>query len=368
MSAIYTNPIVLDPLNFTPLARTPWGGQKIIERYKSAIPGVQELEDKRVGESWEFSCDPDFPSKTLDGQYEILELVRQYPTEILSQQLLRQGSVSCEILVKLLNAASPLSLQVHPQDDDPYLLPHECGKPESWLILDVEPGAGLYLGFSQAISREELARRLKKGDDAKDLLQFVPVKKGDYFEIEPGVPHAIGAGVTLLEPQRIVFGKSGKTYRLWDWGRKYDSQGQLDPEHGKARELHLDEALRLVDSTKQVGLEWVNGRRRQAVTSQLSSGLMLAEYPANAYYQVRSLHGAKDEVFKIRADHGYAIILVLQGRCRLQGSGTHQASLETGYSALIPDQCWPLSVEVLDDQTDVYVIQPAATMISISID
>ena len=47
------------------------------------------------------------------------------------------------------------------------------------------------------------------------------VKPGDYFEIEPGVTHAIGPGVTLLEPQRIIKGQSGKTYRLWDWGRKY---------------------------------------------------------------------------------------------------------------------------------------------------
>ena len=83
---------------------------------------------------------------------------------------------------------------------------------------------GLYIGFDNAISKEKLESLLRDGDKAKATLKFVEVKAGDYFEIEPGVTHAIGPGVTLLEPQRIIKGQSGKTYRLWDWGRKYDER------------------------------------------------------------------------------------------------------------------------------------------------
>src|SRR5262249_40973462 len=141
----------------------------------------------------------------------------------------------------------------------------ESGKPESWLILSAEPGAGIYLGFSKAFAKAELFSILAdplRTSELKDLLQFVPVAENDYFEIAPGVPHAIGAGVTLVEPQRVAPGKSGQTFRLWDWDRRYDEKGQLDPIKGKARELHVAQCKHLVDPMQQCGLDFVSKLRR----------------------------------------------------------------------------------------------------------
>lgn len=365
MAAAFRNPIILDPMNFTPLVRTPWAGTRIVEHYKKDLAEIDKLSDKHVGESWEFSCDPDFPSLTLEERQLLPDLVRQFPREILSEELYSNGVAHCEILVKLLHAASPLSLQVHPQDDDPHLTAKECGKPESWLVLDAEPGAGLYLGFAKSLSLEQLALALQDGDSAKELLQFIEVKKGDYFEIEPGVPHAIGPGVTLLEPQRILFGKSGKTYRMWDWGRKYDKFGQPDPIHGKARSLHLEEALRLVDPMTQVGLDWVKSLQRKAKVWSKGQALQIFEYPCNAYYQVRYAEGQQSERLQVKADHGYGIIIVLQGQLRIKGQGAQASLLKAGYTALIPHEAWPLDILLEGPNNEFCLVQPAATQIEI---
>ncbi|RYZ58792.1 MAG: hypothetical protein EOP07_05980, partial [Proteobacteria bacterium] len=196
----------LTPNLFTPLSRTPWGGNEIARNYKQSW--VKDPNATAIGESWEVSCDPAFPSQVIGFDKSLADLISAEPERMLSPTYFKNYGASCEILLKLVNAASPLSLQVHPTDDDPYLKANECGKPESWLVLHAEPGSGLYLGFSKAISSEKLAKLLYADQDIKPYLQFVPVKEGDYFEIDPGVIHAIGAGVTLLEPQRIRSGKA----------------------------------------------------------------------------------------------------------------------------------------------------------------
>ena len=145
LSSFLSRPILLAADNFTPLERTPWAGDKIGKNFKSNL--VSGASGKLIGESWEFSCDPAFPSRLADSDVYLGDLVKQYPVECLGAR--SQGEAGfCEVLVKLLNANKPLSLQVHPDDDDPVLKDHECGKPESWLVLDAEPGAGIYLGFS----------------------------------------------------------------------------------------------------------------------------------------------------------------------------------------------------------------------------
>ena len=306
------HPILLTSNNFTPLTRTPWGGKVIAESYKKRVH--PECNGQSIGESWEFSCDPAFPSRVLATGETLLEVVGKWPEAILSRQ---GGSFtndpSCEILVKLLDAAEPLSLQVHPADNDPNLKPGECGKPESWLVLKAAEGAGIYLGFSKSISRTELRRALLDGAAAKELLHFVPVKAGDYFEIEPGVPHAIGGGVTLLEPQRILTGKAGKTFRLWDWGRRYNAKGQLDMEDGRPRELHIEESLPLVDPERQVGEAFVRTLRRQPTVKALSGGILVREFPSGPYYKtvLCSLPPAANLTISISG--GYGALLPLEG-------------------------------------------------------
>jgi mannose-6-phosphate isomerase len=144
--------------------------------------------------------------------------------------------------VKLLDAAEPLSVQVHPHDADPALAADESGKPEAWVVLDADPGAGLFLGFKDGVGRDEVASALALGGRIDELMNFVPVAVGEAYVIDAGTAHAIGAGVTLLEPQLVRPGRRGLTYRFWDWNRRYDEAGCASP-HGVPRPLHVERSL-----------------------------------------------------------------------------------------------------------------------------
>lgn len=327
----FTKPLLLRPDNFTPLTRTPWGGKVIAANYKERL--VPASKGLRIGESWEFSCDPDFPSRLSDIPLTLPEVVQSFNNQVFGAAGPKK---TCEILVKLLNSEEPLSVQVHPGDNDADLKPDECGKPESWYVLQAQPGAGIYLGFSRSLSRAALRAGLT-GGGGKELLQFVPVKVGDYFEIEPGVPHCIGPGITLLEPQRIIEGKSGKTYRLWDFDRLYNKDGVVDALSGKPRQLHLEEGLKLVNPEQQTGSTWVNTLRRIPTVQQLAPGIAASVFPANDWYRTIVIRADQAGSFKLNIKHGYASVTTLAGNFASEG-----VALPVGQSALIAAVAMPL--------------------------
>ena len=235
-------PVLLAVDNLTPPSRTPWGGRRIVDHYKQGLVSVPAAAP--VGESWEMSVEPSFPSRCADNQELLADRIARDPDHWLGQE--EAGAVGqTPLLVKLLNAADALSLQVHPRDDDPGLAPHESGKPEAWVILDAEPSARLYIGFRRDVAREDVAERLVGQGSLVDLMNVVPVRAGDAFQIPAGMPHAIGAGLTLLEPQLVRPGRIGVTYRYWDWNRRY-LNGRPDP-GGQARELHVERSLAVTD-------------------------------------------------------------------------------------------------------------------------
>lgn len=348
--------ILLEPDRFTSLAKTPWAGSAIGRNYKNkCLPATQ---GQLIGEAWEFSCDPTLPSLVSDGKVSLITFVQNNAKAVFGEAYLKNDpNASVEILVKLLNAAQPLSLQVHPKDGDAALKPDECGKPESWLILDAEPGAGLYLGFAKKMTRDALRELLLDGDAAKKALHFVPVKRGDYFEIEPGVPHAIGPGVTLLEPQRISPSQTGKTYRMWDWGRYYDAAGKLDPMRGKPRELHLDASLRLVDPETQVGDAFVATTRRQAEIKRFAGGTV-SLFPANPYYQTSYVELKSGASLPLTLAQGYGALISLRGDYEVVGKSGEKIKVQQGVPALLPFAALPATFAAQED-VELAVITPA---------
>ncbi len=233
-------PVLLRPDNFTPPMRTPWGGTRLSREYKRAwlAPECEEL----IGESWEVSIEPDFPARLEDGRL-LSEYIALDPVAAIGDEV-RRAHASTALLVKLIDAREALSVQIHPTDDYDGLGAGECGKPESWYVLDRDPGAGLYLGFRPGTSEKDVRAALMEGRSLEPLLRFVPVEPGDFFLIEAGTPHAIGSGLTLVEPQHVLPGRRGVTYRYWDWNRRYDARGRPDAQ-GVSRPLHLEHALRV---------------------------------------------------------------------------------------------------------------------------
>lgn len=127
-----------------------------------------------------------------------------------------------QLLVKYLFTSEKLSVQVHPSDAQAPA--GERGKEECWLVLSAEPDARLAIGFREPIDGEAMRAAALDGS-IEHLLEWHPVKPGDFFYLPAGTVHAIGPGLGLIEIQQ----NSDITYRLFDYGRP--------------RELHLDEGM-----------------------------------------------------------------------------------------------------------------------------
>lgn len=236
----------LHPDNFTPPSRTPWGGTRLVARWKRhAVADPAAWQGRPLGESWELSVEPDFPSRVLGSDRTLAAVLDADPAAWLGREaaLGRRGT---GLLVKLLDSAEALSVQIHPADDYAGLGPDESGKPECWYVVHAEAGAGVYLGLRPGVTEAGMRAALEGGGDVSAMLNFVPCAPGDFLRIDPGTAHAIGPGLVLVEPQRVVPGKRGLTYRYWDWGRRYAADGRADPA-GAPRALHVRDALAVTD-------------------------------------------------------------------------------------------------------------------------
>ena len=194
------------------------------------------------------------------------------------------------MLVKLLDAADVLSVQVHPATGDAALAPGDSGKPESWVVLDAQPGAGLYLGFRDGVRRQDVAACLAAAGPLDELMQFVKVHPGEVFVIDAGTPHAIGAGLTLVEPQLVEPGKRGVTYRFWDWNRRYDAAGRRC-QQGQLRPLQVQRSLAVTRWQAPRGMAFVN-RCRSAPTLLQAGGFKRERVVDWAWFTVERWQGS----------------------------------------------------------------------------
>lgn len=204
-----------------------WGGNRLVSDFQKDYAG------EILAETWELSCHKDGPSYIVNGPYagETLETyIRKEGKQVLGENVSRFHQFP--VLIKFIDAAQDLSVQVHP--DDAYALKNEqqYGKTEMWYVVDCAEGASLYYGFSREVSAEELERRIKE-NTLLEVLNKVQVKKGDVFFIEAGTIHAIGKGCLIAEIQQ----NSNLTYRVYDYGRK--------DKNGNTRELHIEKALQV---------------------------------------------------------------------------------------------------------------------------
>ena len=202
-----------------------WGGERLRTDYH------KNTTLSPLAESWELSAHQDGESTVTGGRYDGYPLTA-YLKE-LGEDALGKNAARFDyfpLLIKFIDAKGDLSVQVHP--DDRYALKNEgeYGKTEMWYVLDCEPGAALYCGFSRDLTRDDL-REAIAGGTLTDLLCRVPVKRGDVFFIPAGTVHAIGAGIVICEIQQ----NSNTTYRVYDYNRR-DKDGNLRP-------LHVEKAL-----------------------------------------------------------------------------------------------------------------------------
>lgn len=139
------------------------------------------------------------------------------------------GDAEPDLLVKYLFTSEKLSIQVHPDDDQARARGLPRGKDECWLVLAAEPDATIAIGTHEPVDGGTLRAAALDGS-IEQLVDWKPVKAGDFFYSPSGTIHAIGAGLTVIEIQQ----NSDTTYRLYDYGRP--------------RELHLDDGVAVTDA------------------------------------------------------------------------------------------------------------------------
>lgn len=222
------------PIKLLPATmQTVWGGTRLMEKWNKHTTG------DNIAESWELSCHEKGESVVINGEFsnkKLSEVIAEHP-EFLGEK--GKAFEFFPILIKLIDSKSDLSIQVHPSDE--YALSHEgeYGKTEMWYIVDCDKGSGVYCGFKKPIGKDELEKALNEGK-ITDYLNFVEVKKGDVLFIPSGTVHAICGGNLICEVQQ----NSSLTYRLYDYDR-------VD-KNGNKRELHIQKALEVTDTTKVV--------------------------------------------------------------------------------------------------------------------
>lgn len=222
----------LYPLKFKPLTQYRiWGGNKL----NQAVPA--ELQMENLGEIWSLSGVPGNVSEVENGALKgqnLNELIKDYREKLVGKKVWEKFGEDFPLLIKFIDAAQPLSVQVHPNDEIAQKLHNSFGKSEMWYIMDAEKDSELIIGFKDGITKEDYENHLKK-ESLEDILGKIPVEKGDAVYIPAGRVHAIGAGIVLAEIQQT----SDVTYRIYDYNR-------IDKD-GKKRELHTDLALQAID-------------------------------------------------------------------------------------------------------------------------
>ncbi|MBU0638091.1 MAG: class I mannose-6-phosphate isomerase [Planctomycetes bacterium] len=186
-----------------------------------------------IGESWELSGLPDNESLVASGPLAgqpVSKLVELWGGDLLGRAELTDSGFP--LLIKLLDARQPPSVQVHPKPttDDPRGL-RPGVKHEAWFVLHAEPGAKMFIGLKPGVGPRDVADAANSPASAA-LLREWPVTPGQCYYLPSGTVHALGAGLVVAEIQT----PSDVTYRLYDWDR-------VEPD-GRPRELHIEQALR----------------------------------------------------------------------------------------------------------------------------
>ena len=220
ISTTTRGPFLLEPR----LDAKIWGGRRL------ANYGLDLPANEPVGEAVITPPDAVIRNGSHAGK-RLGEVIALDPEGLLGTNGLRLsgGQPSLPLLVKLIDATTDLSVQVHP--DDARAPAGSMGKTEAWFVLEAEPGANLYVGLNDPDEFGNLAREARAGVSVGARMRTVPARPGEVIFIPAGTVHAIGAGVLLYEIQQ----PSTITYRLDDWGRLDDK--------GQPRELHVEEAL-----------------------------------------------------------------------------------------------------------------------------
>lgn len=303
-------PLVFRPLLFSKV----WGGDRLARFGKDVAPGGT------IGESWEIADLASTASSGAGGgaQRSVIangplagstlhDAMLAWPNAMLGAR--HSAAASFPLLVKFLDAAQNLSVQVHPSPAYARAHPDAHLKTEAWFIMDAAPGSVIYKGVKQGVTRDLFQRAIAAGKVAECLIS-VPARVGECHNLPSGTCHALGAGVLVAEVQT----PSDTTFRVYDWGRP-------------GRELHIAPSLDCI--------HW--GTAPDAVTLVNPSGGFGATLTTE-FFVLRHLTLLNAVRQRIPADSICTILMVLAGAGSLhrEGGAFPAMALSAGMTVLVP--------------------------------
>lgn len=179
-----------------------------------------------------------------DENFDLRDLLARDPAYFLGPAHVARYGSDPRLLVKLLDSSIRLHFQVHPTADFArQFLQSPSGKTEAYHVLATRPEIAepcIYLGFQRPPSRDTLRRLIETQDIAALEACFdpIPVKPGDTYLVPGGVPHALGAGVFLVEIQE----PSDLVVRF-----EFERGGYVLPESARFMNRGLDFCLDIFD-------------------------------------------------------------------------------------------------------------------------
>ncbi len=221
-------------LRFTPLYQTRvWGGRRLETVLHRTLPDAQPY-----GESWELVDREREQSVVADGPLAGMSLHRLWTDHreaVFGSRFAASASPRFPLLIKILDCADDLSIQVHPPATLAASLNGEP-KTEMWFVAHADPSARIYAGLRRGVTRADFERALGDGTVA-GCVHHADARTGDSLFVPSGRLHALGRGLLIYEIQQ----NSDTTYRVFDWNRV-----GLD---GRPRALHIAESMQSIDFT-----------------------------------------------------------------------------------------------------------------------
>jgi mannose-6-phosphate isomerase len=300
-----TDPITLYPLLLKPILLVKvWGGRKLASVMNKPLPT-----EEPYGESWEIFDDSIIENGPLSGQ-RLGDVLTNYSEALIGPN--NDSTQGFPLLVKFLDSATWLSIQVHPDDAQAARLEDEPrGKTEAWYVINAEPEAQLVIGVKPGTTREEMTQAIQD-NNLEERLVYADITSGDALYIRAGTIHAVGPGAIIYEIQQ----SSDRTYRLYDWGRV-----GLD---GKLRPLHIKKGVEVsnVDFLPEI----TQPGQESTANTQVVKG----------EYFTTMLHRINGTVVEFNTnEYRFHTLTCIEGTIQASTAETN-ITLATGQSAVIP--------------------------------
>lgn len=282
-----------------------WGGNRLKAEYN------KKSDLSNIAESWELTVRNDGMNNIIGGEFDGLTM-EEYINKMGFSVVTNKQLDRFPLLIKFIDAEDNLSVQVHPDDEYGLKNANSLGKTEMWYIIDAKQGAKLVYGLKEGCTNEMFKKAIENGT-VEDMLNYVPVKKGDVFFIPSGLVHAIGSGILLAEIQQ----NSNITYRVYDYNRI--------GKDGKPRELHVSDALNVI----------VNRNEEEINKIRYSNGDKSETTLASCEYFKVDKYSLSGEIELFANEKSFNSVLCLDGDGYIEFNGV-KYSLTKGDSYFIP--------------------------------